>query len=57
MPVTLVPNPGSADDASSGADTHINYAGPPTENPPVTLAYIVVDTNGQQWQYYQGGWN
>jgi hypothetical protein len=39
-----------------GAPDSINYAGPPLVNPPA-LANIVVDSNGQQWQFYNGGWN
>jgi hypothetical protein len=35
---------------------YIPYAGPPTLAPP-SLQNIVVDVNGRQWQYYNGGWN
>ena len=38
------------------APDYINYAGPPTSNPPA-LAHIVVDSNGQQWQFYQNAWH
>lgn len=40
----------------SGAADFINYGGPPVTNPPA-LQNIVVDTNGRQWQYFQGGWH
>jgi hypothetical protein len=36
--------------------SYIAYAGPPLVNPP-NLQNIVVDSNGRQWQYYNGGWN
>ena len=35
---------------------YINYAGPPTQNPPA-VQNIVVDVNGQQWQYFGNQWN
>jgi hypothetical protein len=37
-----------------GTPDSINYPGPPVVNPPA-LANIVVDVNGQQWQFYNGG--
>lgn len=39
-----------------GAPDFINTPGPPTVNPPA-LQNIVVDSNGRQWQYFNGGWN
>ena len=39
-----------------GAPDYINYAGPPIVNPPA-LANIVVDINGQQFQFFNGQWN
>jgi hypothetical protein len=39
-----------------GAPDSINYVGPPLVNPPA-LANIVVDSNGQQWQFWGGTWN
>ena len=60
MEITYVPNPNAADGASGGgtggASDYIDYAGPPILTPP-DLAHIIVDVNGQQWQYFQGGWN
>jgi len=38
------------------ATDYINYAGPPTVNPPALL-HIVVDVNGRQWQFVGGTWN
>ena len=40
----------------SGPASYINYAGPPLSNPPA-LASIVVDSNGQQWEFYNNQWN
>jgi hypothetical protein len=58
VPITRVPNPNAADGQGviTGAPDYIDYPGPPTVVPPA-LANIVVDVNGQQWQYYQGGWH
>jgi len=41
---------------SNAASGYINYAGPPTSTPPA-IAYIVVDVNGRQWQYWGGAWH
>lgn len=40
----------------SGAPDSINYAGPPLVNPPA-LQNIIVDVNGQQWQFFNNQWN
>lgn len=34
----------------------VDYSGPPTNQPPQTT-HIVIDSDGRQWQFYQGGWN
>jgi hypothetical protein len=47
---------GSTGGGGTLAPDYINYAGPPITNPPA-LQNIVVDVNGQQWQYFNGGWN
>lgn len=62
--ITYVPNPNAADGqsilpvflASISALDYIDYPGPPNLIPPA-LSHIVVDSNGQQWMYYSGGWN
>jgi hypothetical protein len=43
----------------SGAPDGLTYAGPPTFTPTQANGepYIVVDSNGRQWQYFNGGWN
>jgi len=60
VPITYVPNPNAADGqgvtSGGGAPDYIDYPGPPTVVPPA-LVHIVVDINGQQWMYYNGGWN
>lgn len=38
------------------APDSIDYAGPPLLNPPA-LQNIVVDVNGQQWQFFNNQWN
>lgn len=55
---TYVPSPNAADGAPviAGAPDYIDYPGPPIDVPP-KLAHIVVDSEGQQWQYFKGGWN
>jgi hypothetical protein len=35
---------------------YIDYPGPPTVNPPA-LQNIVVDVNGQQWQFFNNAWS
>jgi hypothetical protein len=62
MPQALIPNPNAADGQSTATQIivpvdFIDYPGPPTENPPVTLGHIVADSEGQQWQYYQNDWH
>lgn len=42
--------------AGGGAADYINYAGPPTSNPPA-IQNIVVDVNGVQWQFFNNQWN
>ena len=39
-----------------GASDFISYPGPPVVSPPL-IAYIVVDSVGQQWMYYNNQWN
>lgn len=46
----------NAGGGGSGAPDSINYAGPPIVNPPA-LQNIVVDSNGEQWMYFQGSWH
>lgn len=41
---------------SGGAPDSIDYAGPPVVNPPA-LQNIVVDSAGQQFQFYAGAWH
>jgi hypothetical protein len=41
---------------TNAVSDYVNYAGPPTNNPPA-LQHIVVDSNGRQWQFYQSGWH
>lgn len=42
-----------------GTSDFILVPGPPTENPPVTLSHIVVDSAGRQWMYWgsPGSWH
>ena len=42
--------------ASGATLDSISVAGPPTAIPPA-IANIVVDSNGRQWQYFQGAWH
>jgi len=56
QPVTYVPNPNAADDATGMAPGYITYSGPPQGIPP-DFQYIVLDIDGYQWQYYQGAWH
>lgn len=43
----------------SSSPDGLTYAGPPTFTPTQSngLPYIVVDSAGRQWQYFNGGWN
>ena len=58
MDPTYIPNPNKADGApvAAGAPDFISYPGPPRINPPA-LAHIVVDANGQQWQFFNNQWS
>jgi len=40
-----------------GGSDFISIPGPPSNTPGATDPHIVVDSNGQQWQFYQNGWH
>lgn len=41
-----------------GAPDYISTAGPPVGTPTaLNLQNIIVDSNGRQWQYFQGAWH
>lgn len=41
----------------SGSVDFIDVPGPPAQDPPTSFAHIVVDSDGRQWQYFNGAWN
>lgn len=50
---------GNIGPGGSSTPDGLSYAGPPTFTPTQTngLPYIVVDSTGRQFQYFNGGWN
>lgn len=50
----IVTNGSTGGGGGSGAPDYINYSGPPLFNPP-NFQNIVVDINGRQWQFFNGG--
>lgn len=48
---------GGTGGGGTGTPDFITVAGPPTNTPGATDSHIVVDSNGQQWQYYAGAWS
>jgi len=50
------PGASSAAPVTPPVQNAITYSGPPSINPPY-IAAIVVDSDGRQWQYFQGSWH
>jgi hypothetical protein len=42
--------------STGAAASFYPYAGPPSAPPP-TYGYVVVDSNGVQWMYWQNAWH